>query len=40
MTEFKFYNYLDPRTKGTETLIEKDGFKPGSRLDWKIEETF
>ena len=26
--------------KGTEIWIEKDGFKPGSRIDWKIVERF
>ena len=32
MTEFKFYNWLDPGTKDTKIWIEKDGFKPSSRL--------
>ena len=26
MTEFKFYDYLDPGKKDTEISIEKDGF--------------
>ena len=39
MAEFKFYNELDPGTKGTEIWLEKDGFKPSSRLVWKIIET-
>ena len=35
MTEFKFCNWLDTGTKDNETKlrIEKDGFKPSSRLD-------
>ena len=28
------------KQKETDIWIEKDGFKPGSRLDWKIVETF
>ena len=36
MIEFKFYNYLDPGKKGIKKWIVKDGFKPSSRLDWKI----
>ena len=39
-SKFKFCNKLDPGTKDTEIWIEKDGFKPSSRLDWKIVETF
>ena len=40
MIEFKFYNYLDLGTRDTGILIEKDRFKPSSKLDWKIVETF
>ena len=32
MKEFKLYNYLDPGTKDTNMWIDKDGFKPSSRL--------
>ena len=28
------------KLKETEIWIEKHGFEPGSRLDWKIVETF
>ena len=28
------------KQKETDIWIEKDGFKPGSRLDWKRVETF
>ena len=28
------------KQKETDIWIEKDGFKPGSRLEWKIVETF
>ena len=28
------------KQRETDTWIEKDGFKPGSRLDWNLVETF
>ena len=28
------------KQKKTDIWIDEDGFKPGSRLDWKIVETF
>ena len=31
---------MSKKQKETDIWIEKDGLKPGSRLDWKIVETF
>ena len=31
---------MSKKQKETDIWIEKDGFKPGSRLEWKIVQTF
>ena len=31
---------MSKKQKKTDIWIQKDGFKPGSRLDWNILETF
>ena len=31
---------MNKKQKETDIWIEKDGFKPGSRLEWKIVQTF
>ena len=43
MTEFELFNYLHSEIKEKKEIeigIEKDGFKAGSKFDWKILETF
>ena len=32
--------FMNKRQKETKIWIEKDGFKPSPRLDWKIAQTF
>ena len=38
MAESQLYNKLDPgkKQKVTNIWIEKDSFKPGSKIDWKM----